>query len=167
MSYEDLSEDQRKIFTESMQLLLGSNETRKDTLRALRKADPKRTFPELDLDEKIEAARESDAKRIKEMEDKLLERDLTDRREKEHAKIRELGLDPLEVEKFARDNGGMTYDAASRFMIAEKKSAPPTPASLTPMRMPDETKEIMKNPNQWARERAFEVINELKAARRA
>lgn len=162
---ENLTDDQRTSLAASMHKLLTNPEMRKDTLRALKKVDPKASFPELELDDRIQASNDRQSERIKELEDKIITGDLERKREKQHEMIRGKGLDPLEVEQFARDKGGMTYEAATEFMLAMKKSAPPTAASITPFRAPEHAKEILKNPGQWARNEASKAIDDIIAAR--
>lgn len=164
-SLENLTEEQKANLAESMHKLLTNPELRKPTLQALKKADPKASFPELELDERISAASESQAKRIKELEDKIIEADLRAQREKQHEAIRAQGLDPLEVEKFARENGGMTYEAATKFMLALQASAPATPSSISPISMIPKDNPFFKDPIKAAREEAHKVINELRSKR--
>ena len=57
-----------------------------------------------------------------------------------------------------------SYDTAIKYAQAQRQLAPTTPELRTALRMPD-TKDLWADKNSWAKNEAFEAINELKAKR--
>lgn len=167
MSLENYTEEQRATLAKSMDALLRNPEVSKDAKKLLKKVDPKLSFPELELDERIEKATEQGNERIKKLEDELnVERRNREYRDQLQA-VREKGFEPTEVEKIMTEHKIADYSTAMKFMEMERSLAPPTPESLTPFTMPDETKDIMKNPKQWANRKGMEALNEILKQRRA
>lgn len=170
MSLEGLSDAQIKQLATGMQQLLqsGGAEVRLGTLRLLKKVDPKASFPEIELDEAIASAvkplrEENEALRNEIKEDKFKSTVLA-----EHKKIVDRGFKVDEVQAFMKDRGIVNYDTALTVMDMEQRLASPTPESVSGVYdLPEQAKDIFKNPAAWARKTAYQVINELKARKRA
>lgn len=163
--YEHLSLEDQQALGQTMHRLLSNPELRKTTLGLLKKADPSVSLPEVELDERFEALQTAANDKIASLEEKLAQKELAEQRNKQLASLRERGLDPAEVEKVMVDKRIGDYETAARFMQMERQTATPTPASITPISLPDDAKAIMKNPRQWAVGEASKAISELMARR--
>jgi hypothetical protein len=162
-SLEDMSEDERNSAV--LKRLMGHPEFGKEAKRLWKKIEPSASFPDVEMDDKLSAERESTNKEIATLREKLQMQEIEKRRDSEHAKVRDAGLDPVAVEKVMTEEKISSYDTAIKYVKAQQQLAPSTPSSVTPIRMPEDLKDIQKNPAGWAREKAFEAINELKAKR--
>lgn len=163
--YENLSLEDQQALGQTMHRLLSNPDLRKSTLGLLKKADPSVSLPEVELDERFEALRNAQEEKISSLENQLKQKDLAEQRNKQFAALRERGLDPTEVEKVMIDKRIGDYDTAARFMQMERQTATPTPASITPISLPDDAKNIMRNPRQWATNEASKAISELMTRR--
>lgn len=163
MSLENLSPQDRALY-EAGRALFNHPELSKDAKRLLKKADPKVSFPELDLEDALAAEREARRADNEKRDNEQRERDIKHARERKHDDLKARGYDPIAVEKVMTDNKIMDYEAAVRFIDATTRMAAPTPASLTPSSLPD-NKDLWKNPAQNARKVAHEAMNELIAKR--
>lgn len=164
--YDNLSLEDQQALGQTMHRLLTNPELRKTTLGLLKKADPSVTLPEVELDERLNSISEAQQKRISELEDKLKAKEIADAREKQLNALRDRGLDPAEVEKTMVDKRIADYDTAARFLELERQSAPPTPSSITPIALPEDAKNIVRNPRQWANTEAHKAMSDLLARRR-
>lgn len=170
MSLEGLSEAQIKQLASGMQALLNSNESevRRGTQKLLKKVDPKLNFPEIELDEAISAAvkplKEDNEKLRSELQEKEFKATVLN----EHQKIQARGFKVDEVQKFMQERGIVNYDTALNVLDMEQRLASPTPESVSGVYdLPEASKDIFKNPAQWARKTAHDVINQLQQRKRA
>ena len=144
-SLEDLSVDQLLAETRRLQgsdallkTLLSDPTSREAAQRALKKANPTLSIPELDAVEKVRAEMEPDRKRLAELEKELIEQRTKDRLERSRSDIKTkyklTDADVAEVEKLmvAEVDPIPSYDAAARVFVASKRDATPTPAVLMP-----------------------------------
>jgi hypothetical protein len=160
---EQLSQDEKNSL--ALQKLFNNPETGLEAKRLYKKIVPDAKFPDLELADKLAAQEAKMQKEIDDLKDKAQLNEITQRREKHFGEMREKGFDPDAVEKVMTENKIGSYETAMKFMAAQNAVATPTSASMTPIRMPDNVKEIQKNPTQWAKNEAFAAINELKAKR--
>lgn len=170
MSLEGLSEAQIKQLASGMQQLLQSNEAevRRGTQRLLKKVDPKLNFPEIELDEAISAAVKPLKEDNEKLRSELQEREFKATITAEHRKVQERGFKVEDVQKFMQERGIVSFDTALNVLDMEQRLAAPTPDSVSAVYdLPDESKEIFKNPSQWARKTAYQVIDQLKGRKRA
>jgi hypothetical protein len=163
MSLENMTEDERN--SAALKRLFSHPEVGPQAKRLYKQVVPDAKFPDLELEDKINAASAAQQKEINELRDKVRMSEVMERRNQEHAKARAAGLDPIAVEKVITEEGMGSFDAAIKYMKAMNASAPATPASMTPIRMPDNMAEIQKDPRAWANKTAYEAINELVAKR--
>jgi hypothetical protein len=162
-SLEDLTEDQRNSI--ALKRMMNHPELGREAKRLWKKIEPTARFPELETEELINANSKANNERIESLETQLRESEVLRRREGNRKLVAEAGLDFDAVEKVMTDEKILKYETAIKFMQGQNALAPPTPQSVTPIRMPDEMKDIAKNPTAWARAKAYEAINELKAKR--
>lgn len=164
--FENMSLEDQQALGITMHKLLSNPELRKTTLGLLKKADPSVSLPEIEMEEKLSAVAQQQEEKISSLESKLQQRDLMEQREKKFAQLREKGFDPAEVEKTMLEKRIADYDTAAQYLELERAAAPPTPASITPITLPDDAKAIAKNPRGWANHEAHLAINDLMAKRR-
>lgn len=165
MSLENLTAEERSTL-ELGRLLLSDPSTSKEARRLAKKLKPDLRFADLDLEDQLRSQQEANDKRWKDREE-------ADRREKfereraaAHARLRERNLDPAAVEKVMTEHGIASYEAAAELMEARAALAEPSPDEATPMDLPD-NKELWKDPSKWARQTAFDTINEIRKKSRA
>lgn len=169
MSLENLSEAQVRQLASGMDALLNSPDAgvRRGAQRLLKQVDPKLNFPELELETAIESA----VKPLKEDNDKLRnelrERDINGGIREQHKAVVARGFKVDDVQKFMTERGIVNFDTAMAVMDMEQRLAAPTPEAVSGVyELPDQQKEIFKNPSQWARRTAHQVIDEIKGRRR-
>jgi hypothetical protein len=162
-SLEEMTPEQRDA--NALRRLFNHPELGIKAKRLYKELDPKANFPDLDIDDRITAATKSQAEKIEALEQQAREGEVLRRREANHAMIRAAGLDVEQVEKVMTDEKILKYETAINYVKGQSALAPPSPQSVTPIRMPDNMKDIQKNPAAWARNEAFAAINELKAKR--
>ena len=138
-SLEDLSHEELLKYTAGLQqsdalfaALLKSPDTREDTLRLMKKKNPNMILPELDGKDATMKALEEEREERKKLEARLLEKDISDRIEKQREQIKKehefTDADMLEVEKIMtdKDKGVLNYAAAARVYKAERTPSEPT-----------------------------------------
>ena len=163
--YENLSLEDQQALGQTMHRLLSNPDLRKTTLGLLKQADPSVSLPEVELDQRFDAFAAAQQKRIDELEAQAQQRQLADARQKQLDALRAQGLDPTEVEKVMVDRRIADYDTAANYLRMERQTAAPTPASITPIALPEDAKAIVKNPRAWATNEAHKALNELMAKR--
>lgn len=164
-SLENESADQRDA--RALRALFNHPEVGAEAKRLYKeKVDPQARFADLEVQDRIDASNKTRDDEIKSLRERVERQDIETRRKEKHDQLRARGLDPIAVEKCMTDNKIHDYDAAARFVELETASAPSSASSITPIRMPDDSKEIAKNPTKWGRDMAHKAIDELKAQRR-
>lgn len=153
-----------------MQALLSSSdpEVRKGAQRLLKKVDPKLDFPELNQDDKLDTALSAIRKENQELRDALKERDFRQDTTEQHKRVVGRGFKVDDVQKFMTERGIVNFDTAMNVLDMEQRLAAPTPDVMAgTYDLPEESKDIFKNPAQWARKTAHNMINQFKAKQRA
>lgn len=163
--YENLSLEDQQALGQTMHRLLSNPELRKTTLGLLKQADPSVSLPEVELDQRFDAFAAAQQKRIDELEAQAQQRQLADARQKQLDALRAQGLDPAEVERVMVDKRIADYDTAATYLRMERQTAAPTPASITPIALPEDAKNIVKNPRAWANNEAHKALSEMMAKR--
>jgi hypothetical protein len=157
-SLEEMSEDQRNSL--ALKRLFNHPEVGLEAKRLYKKA-----VPDLETDDRIKDATKELSAQITKLEQDAVERSFQQTRSENHAKIRAAGLDPEAVEKVMTDERIGNYETAIKYVTGQNRMTGNTPASMTPIRMPDNLKEIQKNPAAWARKEAHNALNDLMAKR--
>lgn len=159
---EGLGQDQINNLARWTKALLGNPATRHATLELTKKANPNYTHPELAVQDAIAAAT---GPLIKQNETLVAEQArlqaMHDRQEL-RSKLKAKGFDLEIVEKCMTDNHIADYDVACKFMRQEAQlaaSSPHAQIASTNANMPDDLKDIAKNPAKWAREKAATILN--------
>jgi hypothetical protein len=164
---ENLSEEERNRLALFANRLLSDPSASKEVRRIAKKLDPKFQAPDIDLDDRINAVREEESAKRKELEDKLLADQLDRKREREHAKVRASGEDPEYIEKIMTDQRIGSYDTALKIAKLEKQTATPTSPQTRANMLPsgDDAKALWKNPRKWAQDQAYAEIDRIKRER--
>lgn len=165
---EGLSEEQVTALAKAARKLLHSNDATvsKEAKRLLMKADPTIKFADVQAEDAIGTELTKRDEQITELRNKLIEQDALRNREACHARAREKGLDPAAVEKTVVDYKVMDWDKAMEITERLQTMAPssPEPEQDRLNRMPDD-KDLLANPDKWAREMAHKSITEQLRAR--
>lgn len=165
MSLEDLDEGTRDELAALANKLANDPATRKDFLKLAKKSTPELTFPELEMEQTLEATVKPFKEKIETLENKLREKDITDRVLNNRQKLVKDGLaseaDIPEIEKLMIEKKIPDHNTAAEFYRLQKEAARPTPGRYTPPTNPINLKEIGKNPKNWARNEAMKAIDEL------
>jgi hypothetical protein len=159
MSLENMTEDERNSL--ALKKLFNHPEVGPQAKRLYKKVVPDARFADIELEDQIAASKKETDKEIETLREKLQMQEITNRRDAQHKMVRDAGFDPVEIEKVMTDEKISSYETAVKYMRAQQKSAPASPASVTPIRMPDNLGEIQKDPRAWANKTAFEAINEI------
>lgn len=162
-SLEDMTQAERESI--AFRKLMNDPEVGIQAKRLYKKVVPDAKFADLDIEDKFTERESKLQKRMDEMEEKDMERRVKEQRELNHKMLRDRGLDPTVVEKVMTDEKIMNYDTAAKYIESQNRNSAPSPGNVTPISMPDNAKEIAKNPAAWARTEAFKALNELKAKR--
>jgi hypothetical protein len=163
-SLEELSPEQQDQALKLFAFVKQNPEIEKQIRREAKRKNPTMSAPDIDLEDALAKQKEDFEEKLAAERKERLEFLQSERRKEAHAKVRAAGLDPDEVEKAMVDESIGNYDTAIRYVSAQKKLAPATPESISPMTMPD-NKDLWANKEMFARKNAFEAINELKAKR--
>jgi hypothetical protein len=166
-SLEGLTPQQIKDLAGGMTALLNSTDpdTRLGVQRMLKKVDPNLSFPELVQADAISAAVTEVKKTAEELRQEQAQRDFRANTEREHEQIRARGYKVEDVQKFMTERGIVKFDTALQVLDMQSTLAAPTPEALAQhgnYDMPEDQKEIFKNPAGWARKTAHALIDQLK-----
>lgn len=165
MSLEGTNDKQRDTLARGMNALLTSPdaEVQRATKRMLKKIDPTLNFPELAIEEEVTARLAPVIEDNKKLRDEAKERQWRTEVEAEHARVRAAGYDVDTVQKLMKDRGIVNFDTAMDLLSMQNQLATPTPAELSgSYNLPEDQKDIFKNPAKWARDKAHAIIDEMK-----
>lgn len=147
--------------------------TRKEWFGVLKKANPNLAIPEYDMEQKQHEQLSARDKEIAELRAQVDQDRQQQAAQARIASLREDGVvrnanDFNDVVKYAAENGFQTSDEglkrAAAARRAELEAATPTPTSAIP-KPHIGNKDLMKNPQNWARTEAANVMDELIKAR--
>ncbi len=163
MSLENLTEEERN--SAILKRMMNHPEFGDEAKRIWKKIEPAARFPDIEMKDQVATATKALQDKIDALENKQLEERVLANRKENHKKVTDAGFSVEQVEKVMTDEKIANYDTAIKYLQGQNAMAPPTPQSVTPIRMPDDLKDIQKNPTMWARAKAHEAISELKARR--
>lgn len=163
-SLEDLTPEQQEQALRLFSFVKQNPDVEKTIRREAKRKNPNMSAPDIELEEALARQAAEFQKKFDEQEQRSNSEKLTALREKAHDRMRAEGFDPADVEKLMEAEAIGNYDTAMKYMKAQKNLAPPTPESVTPMTLPS-GKDLWADKNRFARNTAFEAINELKASR--
>jgi hypothetical protein len=138
---------------------------RKEALQLTKKINPAFRSPELEIDERIEAATSKLHEKNVELEKQILGERIERSRQEKARDLKAQGFDIEAVEKVMTDNGISNYESAVKLMKAEAVLAPAAPPPRSNAQMPTNFRDIQKNPTAWAREEASKAVDEIVRAR--
>jgi hypothetical protein len=164
-SLEDLTPEQQEQAARLFSFVKSNPDIEKNIRREAKRKNPNMSAPDIELEDALAKQREEFEAKLKERDAQALTQLQQQRRAEAHARIRNSGLDPEEIEKLMVNESIGNYDTAINYARAQKQLAPSTAESITPMSLPN-SKDLWANKNKFARDSAFEAINELKAGRR-
>lgn len=164
-SLEDLSEPEQARALALYQFVQNNPDVAKRVRKMAKEKNPNMPVPESDvLEDKVQTELESLREEFKKRDEQQLQALQEQRRAEMHNRIKENGLDPEEVEKIMIDEKIGNYDTAIKYVKQMRELAPSTPEQITPMSLPS-GKDLWSDKNRWAKNQAFEAMNELKAKR--
>ena len=147
--------------------------TRKRFFETVKEANPNLSIPEIDVErgfsQHLKTRDEEIAKLRAEQEQERRQREARDRIDQlKDAGVISSANEFNEVVKYASENGFQVTDAglkrAAEARRREQESAVPTPTHVFP-RPSNDNKDLMRNPQQWARNEASKIMDELIAQR--
>lgn len=169
MALENVSLEEMEGLATISHTLANNPATRKEYLRLIKQASPATSIPELDLEERVAEGNRPLLEKINSLEKELSEKNFKDLRDREHGRLREMGIPQEEikaVEDMMLESKIGSYETAGQFYLSQKKMAEPSATQFkTAMTMPD-MKEIGSDVNSWARSQAFDAINDIIKARK-
>ena len=173
MSLENYSVDQIQELAALADSLTKNPKTRESFLRLAKTASPDTPIPEIDLKDQVRAMAQPLVDKVATLERQMLTRSVEDNIMGKRNSLYEKGFKKDEVdqiEKLMIERQIPSHDTAAEFFKMQKQTATPTPSTMTPITLPTNVMESMKNGgqsgmNQWARGEAYTVINDLKAGR--
>lgn len=175
VSLEDMSPDEINSLALLARSMRDNPETRKTFLQTVKKANPNLSIPEIDVENASAAQLAARDKEIAELREK---QQAFEQQQSAQARISALKEDGVvrnanefnEVVKYAAENGFQVNDAglkrAAEARRREMEAATPTPTHAM-QRPAIGNKDLMKNPQNWAREEASRVMDELIKQRRS
>ena len=142
-------------------------------MRLAKTASPETPIPEIDLKDQVRAMAQPLVDKVATLERQMLTRSVEDNIMGKRNSLYEKGFKKDEVdqiEKLMVERQIPSHETAAEFFKMQKQTATPTPSTMTPITLPTNVMESMKNGgqsgmNQWARGEAYSVINDLKAGR--
>src|SRR5258708_3625890 len=153
----------------ALALRLGSGDTRREFIKLVKKVDPSRSFPDVDMqdlrDELAEQRAEDETKRQAEATKQRMEKQrqaLIDSGRYTEDDVKKIETDVMQAK------GITDYDDAATLYGAQHapaRGAPEISSSGGTWTLPD-NKGLRENPGKWARDQAFASIAEIQRARR-
>lgn len=171
MSLEGKTPDEIEALASLADSVMTNPATRLEFQRTLKKANPKISVPELEIEERISAIAKPHIDRVAQLE---AERAQDAARASANALFENLRDDKVvgtrkdfeALVKYASDKGFVTNDQGLRLAAAhradEQQPAEPTPhPGAIDLSQREQNKDLLSNPNNWARDTARTAIDEL------
>jgi hypothetical protein len=173
MSLENYSVDQIQELAALADSLTKNPKTRETFLRLAKTASPETPIPEIDIKDQVRAMAQPLVDKVASLERELLTRKVEDNIINHRSGLYEKGFkkdDVTQIEQLMIDKQIPSHETAAEFYRMQKQTATPTPSTMTPITLPTNVMESMKNGgqtgmNQWARGEAYSIISDLKAGR--
>ena len=110
--------------------LMANPELRMETLRLYKRADPKAVIPEIELEERISAAESKNAERVEQLHAEVIAERVARRDAEFKARCQAEGVDVAAVEKWVKENPGLSIDNAIKMVKLEGQSAEPSASEI-------------------------------------
>jgi hypothetical protein len=168
VSLEGLSSEQIADLAVLAKAQLDSPQTRSYFLRNAKVVNPEVSIPEVDIPFQVQGLMAKSQEQINALQQQLNDertmRDISQRRETLKSKHSLSDKDIAEVEKLMLEKQIVSHETAAEFYVSQRHSAQPTPSLFAPNTLPkiDLKGSGMPNMNQWSRNEATNVINELR-----
>lgn len=172
MSLEGKTSDQIENLAALTDFVMGNPTTARQFKRLLKQANPNLSMPEVELEDQIEAAVKPVQEQNYKLEARLLQRDAQD-----HAlalvetlrddRVVRNRADFGELVKYASENGYQTDEKGLRRAASARESenrvAEPTPMQhgAVDLSQRDRHKELLANPQGWARNEAAKALDDI------
>lgn len=171
MSLEGKSPDEINSLAALSDALLNDPNTRREYQRLLKKQNPKLSLPEIDTEDRAEAAVKPLVERLdKFQEDQQVsaaQRQANERFESlRDNRVVNTRKEFGELVKYANEKGFQTNEAGLTLAAAHRQdetaAAEPTPHSAALAHLvPKDNKDLMRDPQRWARDTANAAMNEV------
>ena len=163
-SLEDMTPEQQDQALKLFSFVNANPDVAKMVRKEAKKRNPNMQAPDLEVEEQLEALRAETRESLQKAEEERLADIKTRQRAQAHQMIRDAGFEPDAIEQIMVEESIGNYETAIKYARAQAQLAPATPEMASPFSMPD-TKDLYADRNKWARNTAFEAINELKQKR--
>lgn len=172
---EGLSPDEAMQSGLVMSRLLRNPATRNKALAIIKEGDPKLNIPEVDIPASFEAHVKPLNERLDALEKENGELKLSNARKGILQDMVEDGTaanmaEAKAIEKFAVEEKIADYKSAAKFYHMSQKQAEPTPDFTIqggPMELPENFKDIAKNPKAWAQKAGIAALNDFRKTNKA
>ena len=173
MSLENYSVDQIQHLAVLADTLQSNPRTRESFLRLAKAAAPETPIPEIDLKDQMRAYAKPLIDKVNSLEQQITSRQHVDNVLNKRNELYEKGYNKTEVqqiESLMMEKQIPSHDTAAEFYRMQKKTATPTPSTMTPITLPSSVVESHKNGgqigmNQWSRNEAYGAIADLQSKR--
>lgn len=166
MSLENLSEEQLKRLASFADKLLSDPETSKKARRLVKEKDPNFNAPDLELEDALIKESKARDEEIKKLREEREADKLASQHQEAEAKMRAAGFDPGDIWKIIKDDRVGSIDVAIELARSRAQAAASNKNwednTAGRMQLPEEFKEMQKNPSAWRQKKAHQIINELK-----
>jgi hypothetical protein len=168
-TFEELTDEQKLSLAKAGHRLFGNPDVSKKAKRLLMEADKSVKFPELEVEDAIEAKVAERDKKVEAPEAQMIQQAAEAARARKHKQARDAGLDPADVEKAIVDRGIGNWETAMEFVRLSNQAAAPTPDAGQggSFNLPDGKNEWWKDAKKKALSEAHAAIDELRGRRRA
>jgi len=171
-SLEGMSESELASIVALNRALATNEKTRKSYLGLVKEVDPSVVLPELEASRELDIRIAEERRARESLEEKIRERDVTDRIEKARNKIKgkyNLSDDDITgVEKLMTERKIGDYDTAAEFYDMSRKAAAPTSAQIRSSVFNKPNEDWFKgDPSKIARNLADEALRDLQKNRLA
>jgi hypothetical protein len=169
-SLENLSEEQIKSLASLAKDLSDDPATRRKFQKLIKEKNPATIFPELEVDERVEAVAAKMNEETEAMRAELKTRDLELRRKelRQDLSAKYPGITFDEIEEAMVKSSIGSHETAAQYLANQRmlsEPAPEVPGRGGPMMMPSEAKQFFRNPTQVARKLANDVMTDLVSKR--
>lgn len=177
MSLEGKDPSEIEALASLAESLSSNPATRQGFLRLTKQVNPTANIPEIDTIDRVAAGLKPHLDRLKELEQKQLQRDVMDRiqagRERALQVSGVTAADMPAIEKLMQERQIPDHATAAEFHAMQQRAAEPTAASFSHQsrtfgapQMPD-AKEFGGNLQTWSRNQAYATIDEMRGRKTA
>lgn len=172
VSLENLSPEAIADLALTLKGLTDNPKTRAQTLYLMKVANPELAIPEVDIPAQMSQLHKASLERLEKLERSIQEKEAREKVLDARNSVLKKGIiseDEIpEVEKLMLEKGITSHETAAEFFASQKRAAEPTPGQFgKPLLQRLDMKAMSGNINQWARDQARAVIDEMRGKRTA